>query len=100
MAKEFKRTGGKDFHKGVSSGKGKRSSDSKKGRTEKHDKKPAFERFRDDSRPSDFGSPKKRSSSGYGDFRKKRDDDRPYKKRDENDGRPSYEDRSEDKKSF
>lgn len=92
MAKEFKRSGGKDF-------KGKRSSDPKKSRTEKPEKA-SFERYRDDSRPSDFGSPKKRSSSGYGDFRKKREDDRPYKKRSDNEEKPSYEGREDDKKSF
>ena len=97
MAKEFKRSGNKDFPKGVPSGKGKKSSEPRKSRTEKPDR-PSFERYRDDSRPSDFGSPKKRGS--YGDFRKKRDDDRPYKKREENDEQPSYESKEENKKSF
>ncbi|MGQ0829804.1 MAG: pseudouridine synthase [Bacteroidota bacterium] len=90
MAQEFKRTGGKD----------KRSSGPKKNRHGKRDDKPAFERSRDDSRPSDFGNPKQRSSSGYGDFRKKRNDHKPYKKREENEERPSYEEGTEEKKTF
>jgi len=90
MAKEFKRSGSKDF-------KGKKSSEPKKSRTEKKEK-PSFERFRDDSRPSDFGSPKKRSS--FGDFRKKREEDRPYKKREDNEEKPSFEEKSEEKRPF
>jgi 23S rRNA pseudouridine2605 synthase len=80
MAKEFKRSGNKDP-------KEKRS-DSKKGKDPKKGKKPSFERYRDESRPSDFGtgSSSRRSSSpefgekrkSFGDkpaFRKKRDDE-------------------------
>lgn len=91
MAKEFKRGGGKDY-------KDKRSSSSKKSRPDKRDDKPAFERSRDDSRPSDFGSPRQRRSA-YGDFRKKWDD-KSYKKKEESDERPSYEERTEEKKAF
>ncbi len=81
MAKEFKRSNSKDF-------KDKKSSEPKTRKDSKKDHKPSFERYRDDSRPSDFGSsaPRKSSASGYGDnkrkpfgdkpaFRKKRDDD-------------------------
>ena len=82
MAKEFKRSSGKDSTNKRSDSKGK---DAKKG------KKPSFERYRDESRPSDFGSgaPRRSSSPSYGEnkrkpfgdkdkpaFRKKRDDDR------------------------
>jgi 23S rRNA pseudouridine2605 synthase len=79
MAKEFKRNSGKDS-------KNNRS-DSKKGKDPKKGKKPSFERYRDESRPSDFGSSSpRRSSPSYSDdkrklfndkpaFRKKRDDD-------------------------
>jgi 23S rRNA pseudouridine2605 synthase len=78
MAKEFKRNSKTSKDKGSASKTGK---DSKKG------KKPSFERYRDESRPSDFGSsaPRKRPA-GFGEdkrkpfgdkpaFRKKRDDD-------------------------
>lgn len=80
MAKEIKRGNNKDF-------KGKRS-EAPKGKDSKKGKKPSFERFRDESRPSDFGSaaPRRSSASAYGEnkrkpfgdkptFRKKRDDD-------------------------
>lgn len=103
MAKEFKRSG-KDS-KGKSSEKRK---DSKKG------KKPSFERYRDESRPSDFGSSAPRRSSSpderkrkpFGDkpeFRKKRDnsesEDREKKPRfnkEESSDRPVFRKRSDD----
>jgi len=76
MAKEFKRSSGKDF-------KNSRP-DSKKGKDPKKGKKPSFERYRDESRPSDFGSSSPRRTFSednkrkpFGDkpvFRKKRDD--------------------------
>ncbi len=95
MAKEFKRKTGKDL-------KGKRSFGPKKGgedkgssessekkapsreRKDKNDSKPAFERYRDESRPSDFGTskrkheprpdgPKKRNSDNESPFPKKKD---------------------------
>lgn len=90
MAKEFKRSGSKDF-------KDKKSSDHKKSRTEKKEK-PSFERFRDDSRPSDFGSPRKRNS--FGDFRKKREADKSFKKREESDEKPSYKESPEERRPF
>ncbi len=57
----------------------------KKARPDKRDDQPAFKRFQDDSRPSDFGSPKKRSSSSFSDSRKK---DSPFK--------PAFKKRGED----
>ncbi|MBA3705788.1 MAG: rRNA pseudouridine synthase [Bacteroidetes bacterium] len=93
MAKEFKRAGRKDF-------KDKKSSESPKSRTDKRDKKPSFERFRDDSRPSDFGS-SKRSGSGRGGFRKKHADNSSFKQKQDNyEDRPSYEDKVDDKPKF
>lgn len=86
MAKEFKRSGNKDskgkkpFRRkeggpdkkktySAKSEENKRSSDDEikpRKSSAKHDK-PVFERFRDDSRPSEFGSGKsRRSSSGSG----------------------------------
>ena len=81
MAKEFKRSGNKDnrgskpFRKKDSgrdnkkwdadkSGENKRSSDDVKPRKSatKREQKPAFERYKDDSRPSEFGSGKSRSA--------------------------------------
>ncbi len=94
MAKEFKRSSSKNF-------KGKKASDTKKSRPDKGDKKPSFERFRDESRPSDFGSPKKRNSYGSDNFRKKREgeNDSYTRKPDDRDEKSSYKDR-DDKKSF
>jgi 23S rRNA pseudouridine2605 synthase len=62
MAKEFKRTSkvSKDDN-----GK-KRPAPAKKSRTEKKDDKPAFDRYRDESRPSDLGTGRRSSSSGTG----------------------------------
>ena len=96
MAKEFKRSSSKDF-------KEKGASSSKKSRPDKRDKKDSFERFRDDSRPSDFGSPKKHGGSGFKGFQKKRFSDNPSfdkRKRDDTDDKPSYEGREDDKPKF
>lgn len=88
MAKEFKRNSGKDL-------KNKRS-DSKKGKDPKKGKKPTFERFRDESRPSDFGSSSPRKSSpSYGDNKRKSPGEKPVfrKKREEdsyNDEKPVF----------
>jgi len=74
MAKEFKRNSSKDF-------KGKEKDSPVRKKTGKKDSKPGFDRYRDDSRPSDFGSPKKRNTSSYDD-RDSRSEERPaYKKR-------------------
>lgn len=101
MAKEFKRKTGKDFHKGAPSGKGKRSfgtkkrgdedqksdfskskypdaeskSFPKKERKEKREDKPAFERYRDESRPSDFGSAKRNNDNRSGNYKKRKSDE-------------------------
>lgn len=92
MAKELKRNSGKDF-------KGKRSTDSPKNRPDKRDKKPSFERFRDDSRPSDFGSAKKRSFGGT--WKKRSDDSSSFKKREDNyEDKHSHEDRGNEKPKF
>lgn len=87
MAKEFKRS---------SKDSSEKRSEPKKGKDTKKGKKPVFERFRDDSRPSDFGSAGQRRTSSFeekrkpfGDkpaFRKKRGDD------DSSDEKPRYND--------
>ncbi len=71
--------------------KEKRSDSPKKSYSDKTNK-PAFERYRDDSRPSDFGTPKRRSSSEGGNFRRKSSTDKPFFKRKDGD--------NEDKRSF
>jgi 23S rRNA pseudouridine2605 synthase len=109
MAKEFKRNSGKDSK---NTGKdSKKRTDSKKG------KKPSFERYRDESKPSDFGSSAPRRSSAsagdnkrkpFGDkpaFRKKRDDDgyseeKPSFNRSKNTDNDKTTSRSSDKPSF
>jgi 23S rRNA pseudouridine2605 synthase len=88
MAKEFKRTSDKDKNT---------TRDSKK-RPDKRDGKPSFERFRDDSRPSDFGSAKKRST---GNFRKKpTGDSYSFRKKQDNYGDEGEASASFEKKSF
>ena len=95
MAKEFKRKSGKDF-KGKrtfgtkkSEGEDKKTDFSKskpfnkedkgespsKDRRDKRDNKPAFERYRDESKPSDFGTSKKSNSARSEDYKKKRSSD-------------------------
>lgn len=115
MAKVFKRGGDKDFSGKGSAGKGKnkfsakknprdrsekpyrneekgfssdKAPESKKTRVDKRENKPVFERFRDDSRPSDFGTSKNKNNS-----------DKPaFKKRNvEGDDKPSFKDRNNDK---
>lgn len=88
---KFKRSNDSDF-------KGEKSSTTKKARPEKRDK-PAFERFKDDARPSDFGSAKSRSSSSFEDKRKKSSSDKPFfkKTRGDEDEKPSFRDRDSDK---
>lgn len=130
MAKEFKRSGNKDFKSkkpfGKKAGKGKsspdkpffkrdnetRSTDSfneeksyepKKSRPDKRDDKPAFERYRDESKPSDFGTASKKEKTTFGGFKKKRFDDKPlFNKHSEGDSeKPSFRERRDDKpKSF
>ena len=126
MAKEFKRSGNKDFKGkksfGPKAGKGKSHSDkpyfkrdsetpssdsfseekpyeSKKTRPDKRDEKPAFERYRDDSKPSDFGTPAKREKTTFGGFKKTRFDDKPlFKKRfDDDSEKPAFREKREDK---
>ncbi len=79
-----------------------RSPDSKPERADKRTTKPSFERFRDDSKPSDFGSPKKRSTSNFGDAHKKKFSDKPlFKKRvEEGDEKPFSRDKRDDKPKF
>jgi len=93
MAKELKRGSGKD-------NKEKRS-DSPKGRDSKKGKKPSFERYRDESRPSDFGSSApKRSTSSYGESKRKPFGDKPgfRKKLDEHteDEKPAFRKKRDD----
>jgi 23S rRNA pseudouridine2605 synthase len=78
MAKEFKRSG-KDFKD-----KGR---DNKKGRDTKKGKKPAFERYRDESRPSDFGSSAPKRTSSYNDDKRKPFGDKPFRKKSDDDAR-------------
>lgn len=56
MAKEFKRGSGKDS-------KDKKAGGAKKERSSGKDKKPSFERYRDESRPSDFGTARPRTGA-------------------------------------
>jgi 23S rRNA pseudouridine2605 synthase len=130
MAKEFKRSDNKDFKGkksfGKKAGKGKSSpekpffkrdkesrsednfneekpNESKKSRADKRDDKPAFERYRDDSKPSDFGSTVKREKTTFGGFKKKRFDEKPlFNKRSSDDSeKPSFREKREEKpKSF
>lgn len=124
MAKVFKHKAGKDSKGkksfGARKGKGddfdkkpfvKRNEDSRssdnykesdtssprKSRTEKTDNKPSFNRYRDDSKPSDFGTPKRRTSGGGDNFRRKESGDKPFfkKKFEGDDDKKSF-----DKKSF
>lgn len=78
-----------------------KSFDSKKARPDKRDNKSSFERFRDDSRPSDFGGSKKHNGSGFDDSRKKETFNKtPFKKSyAADDEKPSFKDR-DDKKPF
>lgn len=102
----FKRKSGKDFKDKRSSGSGKREGKSKefnesegKGRGEKRDKKPAFERYRDDSKPSDFGSSKKKPEYKDDYSKKKRfNDDSSFSKKKDKPFEKS--DRPEKKKPF
>ncbi|MBK7184031.1 MAG: rRNA pseudouridine synthase [Bacteroidetes bacterium] len=106
MAKEQKRSVSKVV-------KPKRNADSSKGK----DRKPSFNRYRDESGPSDFGKSKKTGSSGNSSFREKRDGDKPafekrgsdkegsdfkkpaFKKRD-SDSKPRKSFEGKDRKSF
>jgi len=124
MAKEFKRKTGKDFIRGVSSGKGKRSFGAKKeeaqksdfpkskhsdaetksfpskDKKEKRESKPAFERYRDESRPSDFGTAKRKSDSRSDDYKKsKSSDDSSYSKKDVNKKESSFDNKKGERSS-
>src|ERR1019366_4766939 len=112
MAKQFKHSGSKNSDSRPSK-KFKRNDDknfnsdkapeSKKTRVEKRDNKPAFERFRDDSRPSDFGNHKNRGTSNFIDSRTKSSSDKvPFKKKyDEGNEKSSFRNRDDDQsKSF
>lgn len=88
------KTGDADF-------KRKDFDDSKKSYSGKSDKKPVFKRYRDESKPSDFGSGKKENSFRNDDFRKKKSfDDKPtFKKKFDGDDkkRPFRREDSDDK---
>ena len=98
MSKEFKRKAGKDFKGKRSFGKKKEREDNQKSdfhkskqfdgesssfpskdRKEKRDNKPAFERYRDDSRPSDFGTSSKKSNTRSENYKKRSDSSFPKK---------------------
>lgn len=78
MAKELKRNSSKGF-------KGKTKDSPKRKSSGKQDQKSSFDRYRDDSRPSDFGSPKKRGTSTYN-GRSNRSDEKPSDKKREDNG--------------
>ena len=111
MAKEFKRVGNKDFrgkksyssyrNKERSNEEGEKLGEKGEQRTEKHGKKPFFERFRDESRPSDFGSSKGRTSSGFDNSKRKSFSDKPVFKKKNWDGgeKNSFSRSNEDNKS-
>jgi 23S rRNA pseudouridine2605 synthase len=86
MAKEQKRSTSKVV-------KPKRNADSSKGK----DRKPSFNRYRDESAPSDFGKNKKTGSSS---FREKRDGDKPAfaKKTGDREEKPAFKKREFDSK--
>ena len=95
-SEKFKRNDDKGFG-------AEKATESKKTRVDKREQKPVFERFRDDSRPSDFGTHKKSTSSRFGDSEKKASSDKPaFKKRNDNgDDKPAFkEKRTDSKKSF
>ncbi len=97
----FKRADGDEKPSFSKSSGDKKSSEPRKSRTDKYDGKPAFERFRDDSRPSDFGSPKKRSTSSSGDYHKKESSESsPFSKKTQGDseGKPAFGGRNADKR--
>lgn len=95
MSKEFKPKSGKDFKGKRSFGAKKRgtedsksdfpkskdseangkSSSTSRERKDNRDSKPAFERYRDESRPSDFGTAKKNTDSRSTDYKKKKSSD-------------------------
>ncbi|HEX8517465.1 MAG TPA: pseudouridine synthase [Bacteroidia bacterium] len=88
MAKEFKRSAKDSKNTGR---------DPKKGKDDKKGRKPAFERYRDDSRPSDFGSASPRRASSSGDDRKKPFGEKPFRKNRDGD---SENEREEKPKRF
>lgn len=72
-------------------------SDSPKRKDSQKGKKPSFERYRDDSRPSDFGSSSPRKSSSFDDRKRKPFGDKPaFRKKREDD----QDDFSEEKPSY
>ncbi len=135
MAREYKKTGGKNFKGKKASGehngrkpdfekksyvkkdeeggfkerntrkedgdfKEKDSFTPKKSYADKDNKKPSFRRYKDESRPSDFGTPKKRGSFDKDNFRGKRSfDDKPAfdNKFDDKERKRPSRDRGEDK---
>jgi 23S rRNA pseudouridine2605 synthase len=78
MAKEFKRSGGKDF-------KGKKSFGPKKDKGEKSDKKPFFDKKDGDSKPR--ASFKRNDSDSY----EKKASDSPKSRTDKRDSKPAFE---------
>ena len=83
--------------------KGDKSFETKKPRPDKRDSKPSFERFRDESRPSDFGSSRNRRTSNSNDNYKRPFSEKPTFKKKNEDGyeKPFFKDSGDDKpKSF
>ncbi len=118
MAKEFKRKTGKDFKGKRSFGtknreegdqksdfpKSKHSDSEKKSfppkdRKEKREDKPAFERFRDESRPSDFGSSKQKSTTRSDDYKKRKPSEETSFPKKYADKKESFFDKKKDERS-
>ncbi len=72
--------------------KDKKSADAKKTRFSKDNNKPSFERYRDNARPSDFGSGRKRATP---DYERPSADERPSRRKPEQDDKPSFKRRTE-----
>jgi 23S rRNA pseudouridine2605 synthase len=82
--------------------KEKKSADLKKSRFNKDNNKPSFERYRDNARPSDFGSGRKRPAPDYNDY-KASADERPSRRQTGVEEKPAFKRRSgenEEKPAF
>jgi 23S rRNA pseudouridine2605 synthase len=103
FARKKKESTTDDYESAEGGFKEKKSADPKKSRFSKDTNKPSFERYRDNARPSDFGSGRKRPAPDYNENRTA--DEKPAFKRrsDTNEEKPSFKRKttqSEDKPSF
>jgi 23S rRNA pseudouridine2605 synthase len=101
FARKKKDSHADDYESAEGGFKEKKSADPKKSRFSKDTNKPSFERYRDNARPSDFGSGRKRPAPNYSENRSSADERPAFKRKSgESEERPSFKRKTGEPTSF